>query len=269
MTDRLTYVPLRIGNRYTLERRLPDDDLAERWQATDTLLDRQVEVRVLRPERADEPNAVQRLRLEHQNGQRARLLDGGSDPTQGAPFAVFEWLEATPPQAARAEPRAPAKPPRAHQGLASRLGRHNLAVPVILTGLPLAAGVIIVAKVMSGQSIVQLPAPALVLPAPVAVASPPVAQAAEATPQRTAAPTPEGALATPSPSPASGERVRVANTDGIGVALRDGPGGNRLPGKGYDEGATVTVLQRQGAWAHIRGDDGREGWVLAVTVPAH
>jgi SH3-like domain-containing protein len=39
-----------------------------------------------------------------------------------------------------------------------------------------------------------------------------------------------------------------------------------LPGKGYDEGVTVTLLEEQGAWARIRGDDGREGWVLAVTL---
>ncbi|MBV9577701.1 MAG: SH3 domain-containing protein, partial [Chloroflexi bacterium] len=44
--------------------------------------------------------------------------------------------------------------------------------------------------------------------------------------------------------------------------------GQRLPGRGYDEGATVTVLQRQGEWTQIRGDDGRVGWVLSVTVPA-
>jgi hypothetical protein len=69
---------------------------------------------------------------------------------------------------------------------------------------------------------------------------------------------------TPTPS---GERVQITNTDGIGVALRDSPGGQRLTGKGYDEGVTVAVLERRGEWAHIRGDDGREGWVLAVTVP--
>jgi uncharacterized protein YgiM (DUF1202 family) len=28
----------------------------------------------------------------------------------------------------------------------------------------------------------------------------------------------------------------------------------------------VTLLETQGMWAHIRGDDGREGWVLAVTL---
>jgi SH3-like domain-containing protein len=59
---------------------------------------------------------------------------------------------------------------------------------------------------------------------------------------------------------------RVVNTDGRGVALRDGPGGNRLPGKGYDEGATVTAFESSGGWTRIRGSDGREGWVLSVTL---
>jgi hypothetical protein len=58
----------------------------------------------------------------------------------------------------------------------------------------------------------------------------------------------------------------VASTDGQGVALRASPGGERLPGKGYDEGAVLTLLEQRGQWAHIRGDDGREGWVLAVTL---
>jgi len=39
---------------------------------------------------------------------------------------------------------------------------------------------------------------------------------------------------------------RIVNTDGLGVALRTGPGGQPLPGKGYDEGATVTVLEQDG-----------------------
>ncbi len=64
----------------------------------------------------------------------------------------------------------------------------------------------------------------------------------------------------------AGQRRRIANTDGQGVALRASPGGERLPGHGYDEGDTVTLLEQSGQWAHIRGDDGREGWVLAVTL---
>jgi uncharacterized protein YgiM (DUF1202 family) len=64
----------------------------------------------------------------------------------------------------------------------------------------------------------------------------------------------------------SGDQRRVTNTDAQGVALRDAPGGARLPAKGYDEGTVVTVLEQQGAWTRIRGQDGREGWVLSVTL---
>jgi SH3-like domain-containing protein len=56
------------------------------------------------------------------------------------------------------------------------------------------------------------------------------------------------------------------NTDGRGVALRLSPGGDRQPGKGYDEGATVTAFESSGQWTRIRGSDGREGWVLSVTL---
>jgi SH3-like domain-containing protein len=66
--------------------------------------------------------------------------------------------------------------------------------------------------------------------------------------------------------PQPGEQRRVANTDGLGVALRATPGGDRQPGKGYDEGTMLTVLETRGEWARIRGDDGREGWVLTVTL---
>jgi Bacterial SH3 domain len=93
------------------------------------------------------------------------------------------------------------------------------------------------------------------------------------TPQRTA--TPASIVGTPRPAPTApratavplgGQERRVANTDGQGVALRDTPGGARLPARGYDEGEVVTVLEQQGTWTHIRGHDGREGWVLSVTL---
>ena len=95
------------------------------------------------------------------------------------------------------------------------------------------------------------------------------------TPQRTATPASAPAVATPRPAPTAsnatavpltGQQRRVANTDGQGVALRDGPGGARQPARGYDEGEVVTILGQQGAWTHIRGHDGREGWVLSVTL---
>jgi Bacterial SH3 domain len=92
------------------------------------------------------------------------------------------------------------------------------------------------------------------------------APALAATPQRTA--TPISRVGTPASTavPLNGQERRVTNTDGQGVALRDAPGGARLPAKGYDEGEVVTILEQQGTWTHIRGHDGREGWVLSVTL---
>jgi hypothetical protein len=94
-----------------------------------------------------------------------------------------------------------------------------------------------------------------------AVAPATVAAAARATPPApTPIPTP-GVTATP-----TGQARRIVNTDGQGVALRATAGGDRLPGKGYDEGATVQALEQNGAWTRIRGADAREGWVLSVTL---
>ncbi len=82
----------------------------------------------------------------------------------------------------------------------------------------------------------------------------------------TPAPAPTLGPGTAGSTPQPGEQRQVANTDGLGVALHTSPGGDRQPGKGYDEGTTLTVLEVQGEWARIRGDDGREGWVLGVTL---
>lgn len=71
---------------------------------------------------------------------------------------------------------------------------------------------------------------------------------------------------TPTAVPLAGSQRRVTNTDGQGVALRASPSGDRLPGKGYDDGQLLTVLEQQGEWTHIRGADGRDGWVLTVTL---
>jgi Bacterial SH3 domain len=97
-----------------------------------------------------------------------------------------------------------------------------------------------------------------------AVAAPSVAPASRITPQPTPTVIPTRA---PTATPAAvGQSRRIVNTDGRGVALRSSPGGDRLPGKGYDEGATVQAFESSGEWTRIRGNDGREGWVLSVTL---
>lgn len=263
--------PRLIANRYQLLRELSRSAEASCWQAEDTLLDRDVMLELLRPELVDDPAAVQRfresLRVTARGGgsQHGRLLDGGTDEAQRLPFAVYEWNEAPAPPVAPIE--APPPPPQ-RPARTPRSTSRNVALPVLLTLVPVAVGIIVVAKLLSpsGSSVAQVFAvpTGTVLVGNQVVTPPPALATSTPRPLAAATVAPSPRAVTPTPT---GERVVIANTDGIGVALRDAPGGQRLPGKGYDEGVTVTVLERQGEWAHIRGDDGREGWVLSVTVP--
>ena len=60
------------------------------------------------------------------------------------------------------------------------------------------------------------------------------------------------------------ERMRIAHTDGLGVALRNAPRPDAREPRGLLEGALVTVLERQEPdWVRVRGDGGQEGWVPA------
>ena len=134
---------------------------------------------------------------------------------------------------------------------------------------------------VTGAQAGQAPARPTTLPPTLAAATPvpPTSTSAPrgvpSTLQRTATPASAAANATPRPAPTlvalttvplTSQQRRVTNTDGQGVALRDTPGGARQPAHGYDEGEVVTILEQQGAWTHIRGHDGREGWVLSVTL---
>ncbi|HLZ27272.1 MAG TPA: SH3 domain-containing protein [Chloroflexota bacterium] len=110
----------------------------------------------------------------------------------------------------------------------------------------------------AGAGPASAPAPPSGTPAPL--------PAGPAVPALGSTPVPAGVPAAPTPAAAASGRQRVARTDGLGVALRSAPNGDRLPGRGYAEGTTVTVLERSGAWTHIRGDDGRDGWVPTVTL---
>jgi hypothetical protein len=288
--------PRLIADRYQLLREVSRAPDATYWQAADTRLDREVMLELMRPELADDPAAVERFRdalrvsARGGGGQYGRLLDGGTDRDRRVPFAVFEWAEAPgadavePAQVAssgrgsvpRARARAIAPEAQAKRRSQPSHSSRNWVLPVVLTCLPLAVGIIVVSRVLSAPSppvanVFAVPTGTVLVSNPIATAPPPTPVVAPtATAERpivaTTTPSPRSIVITPTPA-GGGERVRIANTDGQGVALRDAPGGQRQPGKGYDEGVTVTVLERQGEWTHIRGDDGREGWVLSVTVP--
>jgi hypothetical protein len=99
------------------------------------------------------------------------------------------------------------------------------------------------------------------------VAPPPtVAAAGRSAPPAPTVATPVNTRAANATPSTTGQTRRIVNTDGRGVALRVAPGGDRQPGKGYDEGATVQAFEQSGEWTRIRGSDGREGWVLSVTL---
>jgi SH3-like domain-containing protein len=105
------------------------------------------------------------------------------------------------------------------------------------------------------------PAPVVVSPAPT---SGPAARGSNPT-------TGGGAAPTTSATPAAGgivvsgaplERLKVANTDGAGVVLRNSPRDADRSRNGLLDGALVYVVERSGTdWVHVRADNGLEGWL--------
>src|SRR5579884_2590877 len=87
----------RLSARYELRRELAGDHHAVDWQGFDTVLDRPVLVRLLRPELAQDDAAVEQFRREMRAAARAvppqgaRVLDAGYAEGTGLPFVVFEW----------------------------------------------------------------------------------------------------------------------------------------------------------------------------------
>ncbi|HEY3058928.1 MAG TPA: SH3 domain-containing protein [Chloroflexota bacterium] len=276
-----------VADRYRLVRQLDADATALIWEARDTKLDRPVRLQILRPEhvddsaKAEEFRRVMRAMAQSPSAYDAQVLDAGDDQASRAPFVVFGWAaaEETAPPAVE----LPAQPtlrvatvaervPRPAVSTSSRSGvRPAVSTPLWsprLLVLPLLAVPLVVGALLISAWLAQPESPVrrvFSLQPGTTVAPTPTA-APSAVPTRAATPTAPRPAATATPIAPIGERRRIANTDGIGVALRASPGGDRLPGKGYDEGVTVTMLEQQGTWARIRGDDGREGWVLSVTL---
>ena len=258
--------PALIDGRYRLERVLAADGSDQSWLAHDQVLDRRVVVRLLPSEQRTSQAAAEAFGAAVRAMARAgtvegrRVLDAGDDRTAGTPFAVLEWIDepvavasdagATRPIARPAATAPPeqrvAGPPRVRRRRrGSRLPVWPLILVLAIVAIAVGLRLVPANRSASNGSNASL--------APATASAP------------TAAPAPTQPPAT-APASVAGQRRKIANTDGQGVALRASPGGERLPGHGYDEGDTVTLLEQNGQWAHIRGDDGREGWVLAVTV---
>jgi hypothetical protein len=69
-------------------------------------------------------------------------------------------------------------------------------------------------------------------------------------------------LTSRTPAAPTGDRLRVAHTDGQGVVLRASPRDDDWTPRGFMDGDWVTVLEQRGAdWARVRSDNGQEGWV--------
>jgi SH3-like domain-containing protein len=286
-----------IGGRYELVCELRTVGDVVDWEAFDSALERRVVVQFLRQELVEDPAAVERFWQDARSAARAsaasgeRILDGGIDAETGRVFIVREWA----PRPAGLDDATRRLDATRKLHVAARVAPvsgwwHTHARQVALVGLIVVAGVSLFAlrpgvegwlawvneplgqasrsfllapvvrpPTVGDQAVQTAPTPAGTLKTATPVAPPkPTAPAAP-----TIAPTPR---ATPTPELGSGVARRIVNTDGRGVALRAAPGGDRLPGRGYDEGVTVTAFERSGEWTRIRGSDGREGWVLSVTL---
>jgi hypothetical protein len=241
-----------IATRYELMRELRVGTDTVDWEAFDSALERPVVIQLLRPDLAEDGRVAERFWAQARSMAKAtpavgeRVLDAGADRESGQAFVVREWPAAPLSNARSARPR-----PRAPSLLTELVSRLP-ASPRWLAWGALALTLAVVG-VGSRPGLERLLAwvnePAQIAPGLGLLRDSRV-------PTRAPAATPAG----------SGQPSRVVNTDGRGVALRTAAGGDRLPGKGYDEGATVHAFEQSGAWTRIRGSDGREGWVLSVTL---
>jgi eukaryotic-like serine/threonine-protein kinase len=95
----LSMPPLTLRGRYRLEDRVAAGGMGEVWRARDTLLDRIVAVKLLRPEYADSLEFRERLRwegrhagpLSHPGVIQVHDCDDGS--AEGVPYLVMEYVE--------------------------------------------------------------------------------------------------------------------------------------------------------------------------------
>jgi hypothetical protein len=271
-----------VAARYELVRELRVDAETVDWEAVDTTLDRPVLVRLLRVELVNDPAARDRFWQQASAAARRtamvgdRVLDGGTNGETGQPFIVREWPVA-PPSAANLRRSIP----REASLIAQLRNRLDGSPRWLLVGAALILIAFVFRPVINGwlawvnepfaRADRGLTLPAVGAAPPASGAQPGRGTSTAATAPPTVAPAaaratpPATRVATVTPL-TRGQIRQIVNTDGRGVALRTGPGGERQPGKGYDEGVTVEALEESGEWTLIRGSDGREGWVLSVTL---
>lgn len=111
-----TAVTRLVGDRYRLRERLGAGGVGEVWRAEDTVLDRPVALKLLRPEHADSEEYRERLRLEGRHlaalshPRLAEVYDYGDGAGTERPYLVMELIEGEPLSALLA--RAGTLPPR-------------------------------------------------------------------------------------------------------------------------------------------------------------
>ncbi|HET8614981.1 MAG TPA: protein kinase [Actinomycetales bacterium] len=100
MTSLHPQAGLRIGDRYELTQRIAAGGMGEVWAAHDAVLDREVAVKLLRREYADDPGFVERFRAEARHAASlshsgiAAVYDYGE--VDGSAFLVMELVPGTP-----------------------------------------------------------------------------------------------------------------------------------------------------------------------------
>lgn len=88
-----------VARRYVLDRIVGSGGFGEVWRATDSMLSRQVAVKVLRPEFAREPDASRLLRTEAQRAASlehpaiVRIYDYDEESLPGRPYLVMEYVD--------------------------------------------------------------------------------------------------------------------------------------------------------------------------------
>ena len=88
-----------LADRYRLDEPIAAGGVGQVWRATDQVLQRQVAVKLLRPEYADHPETLSRFRAEARHAGSlahpaiAQVYDYGDNPLEGPPYLVMELVE--------------------------------------------------------------------------------------------------------------------------------------------------------------------------------
>ena len=88
-----------LSDRYCLERRIAAGGIGQVWLAYDEVLERQVAVKLLRPEYAEHPETLERFRTEARNAGAlnhpnvAQVYDYGHSGLSGGPYLVMEYVD--------------------------------------------------------------------------------------------------------------------------------------------------------------------------------